>query len=220
MTAPEPGAELTDDRAPVEVLESERVFEGRVWDVRSDTFAYGGERITRDYVDHPGAVGVFVLDDHDRVFLIQQYRHPIGFRDWEIPAGLLDVDGESPLEAAKRELAEEADLVADDWAVLTEFWTSPGGSDESIRVYLARGLSAAPEAFAREAEEADMQTAWVPLDDLVDAVLNRRLANSPLLIATLTAHAARERGWQTLGAADAPWPTRSPGRGGTRAGAG
>lgn len=219
MTAPETGSELADDRAPVEVLESERVFEGRVWDVRSDTFTYGDERITRDYVDHPGAVGVFALDDDGRVFLIQQYRHPIGFRDWEIPAGLLDVEGESPLDAAKRELAEEADLVAADWAVLTEFWTSPGGSDESIRVYLARGLSAAPEAFAREAEEADMRTAWVPLDDLVDAVLSRRLANSPLLIATLTAHAARERGWQTLGAPDAPWPTRSPGRGGTRAGA-
>ncbi|WP_308799956.1 NUDIX hydrolase [Agromyces silvae] len=219
MTRPEPGSALADDPAPVEVLESERVFEGRVWDVRSDTFIYGDERITRDYVDHPGAVGVFAIDDDDRVFLIQQYRHPIGFRDWEIPAGLLDVDGESPLDAAKRELAEEADLVAADWAVLTEFWTSPGGSDESIRVYLARGLSAAPEAFTREAEEADMQTAWVPLDELVDAVLTRRLANSPLLIATLTAHAARERGWQTLGAADAPWPTRSPGRGGTRAGA-
>jgi len=211
--------ELADDRAPVEVLASERVFEGRVWDVRSDTFEYGGERVTRDYVDHTGAVGVLALDDADRVFLIQQYRHPIGFRDWEIPAGLLDVDGESPLDAAKRELAEEGDLIASDWAVLTEFWTSPGGSDESIRVYLARGLSAAPEAFAREGEEADMQTAWVPLDELVEAVLSRRLGNSPLMIAALAAHAARARGWESLAPADAPWPTRSPGRGGVRAGA-
>jgi len=211
--------ELADDRALVEVLASERVFEGRVWDVRSDTFEYGGERVTRDYVDHPGAVGVLALDDEDRVFLIQQYRHPIGFRDWEIPAGLLDVEGEHPLDAAKRELAEEGDLTASDWAVLTEFWTSPGGSDESIRVYLARGLSATPEAFAREGEEADMQTAWVPLDELVEAVLARRLGNSPLMIAALAAHAARERGWASLAPADAPWPTRSPGRGGVRAGA-
>ena len=156
------------------------------------------------------------LADDDRVFLIQQYRHPIGFRDWEIPAGLLDVDDESPLDAAKRELAEEADLVAAEWAVLADFWTSPGGSDESIRVYLARGLSAAPEAFAREAEEADMRTAWVLFDDLVDAVLERRLANSPLIISALAAHAARARDWTTLGAPDAPWPSRTPGRGGAR----
>jgi ADP-ribose pyrophosphatase len=207
---------LSDERAPVEIVSTERAFEGRVWDVRRDTFVYGGERITRDYVDHTGAVGVFALDDDDRVFLIKQYRHPIGHRDWEIPAGLLDVEAESPLDAAKRELAEEADLVATDWAVLADFWTSPGGSDEAIRVYLARGLSATPEAFAREAEEADMQTAWVPLDDLVDAVLERRLSNSPLIISTLAAHAGRARGWGTLGAADAPWPNRSPGRGGAR----
>ncbi|MDR5701763.1 NUDIX hydrolase [Agromyces aerolatus] len=208
-----PGPVLGDERAPVEVVSTELAFEGRVWDVRRDTFEYGDAQIVRDYVDHPGAVGVFAIDDDDRVFLIQQYRHPIGYRDWEIPAGLLDVDGEDALEAAKRELAEEADLVASDWAVLSEFWTSPGGSDESIRVYLARGLSATAEAFAREAEEADMQTAWVPLDDLVDAVLARRLANSPLIISALAAYAARARDWRTLGAADAPWPTRTPGRG-------
>lgn len=209
-------SELRDEPAPVEIVARERVFEGRVWDVRSDTFVYGDERITRDYVDHPGAVGVFAIDDDDRVFLIKQYRHPIGYRDWEIPAGLLDVDGEDPLDAAKRELAEEADLVAAEWAVLSDFWTSPGGSDEAIRVYLARGLSATPEAFVREAEEADMQTAWVPLDDLVDAALERRVANSPLIISALSAHAARARGWRTLGAADAPWPTRSRARGGER----
>lgn len=206
-------SELRDEPAPVEIVARERVFAGRVWDVLSDTFVYGDEQITRDYVDHTGAVGVFAIDDDDRVFLIKQYRHPIGHRDWEIPAGLLDEDGESPLDAAKRELAEEADLVASEWAVLTEFWTTPGGSDEAIRVYLARGLSAAPEAFAREAEEADMQTTWVPLDELVEAVLARRLANAPLMIAALTAHAARARDWQTLGTADAPWPSRSPGRG-------
>lgn len=208
--------ELSDERSPVDLVSTERAFEGRVWDVRRDTFVYGDAQITRDYVDHPGAVGVFAIDHDDRVFLIKQYRHPIGYRDWEIPAGLLDVVDEHPLDAAKRELAEEADLVATDWAVLADFWTSPGGSDEAIRVYLARGLGAAPEAFAREAEEADMQTSWVPLDELVDAVLARRLANSPLIISTLTAHAARARDWQTLGAADAPWPSRTPGRGGAR----
>ncbi|WP_350346944.1 NUDIX hydrolase [Agromyces sp. G08B096] len=206
-------ADLVDEPFEPRIVSSERVFEGRVWDIRRDVVEYGEGRITRDYVDHSGAVGVLALDADDRVFLIRQYRHPIGFRDWEIPAGLLDVEGEDPLDAAKRELAEEADLVADEWALLTDVFTSPGGSDESIRIYLARGLRAAPEAFAREDEEADMLMRWVPLDEAVDAVLARQVANAPLQVAVLAAHAARARGWATLGPADAPWPGRPRVRG-------
>jgi len=200
---------LADQSVDVPVRASERVFEGRVWDIRRDAFEFGGHEIVREYVDHPGAVGVLALDDDDRAFLIKQYRHPLRKRDWEIPAGLLDVDGESPLLAAQRELAEEADLVASEWAVLTDVATSPGGSDEVIRVYLARGLTATSEAFEREAEEADMETRWVPLDECVEAVLTRRIQNAPLAIAVLVADAARARGWETLGEADAPWPGRS-----------
>ncbi|SIN79632.1 NUDIX domain-containing protein [Agromyces cerinus] len=203
---------LADERVEVPVVSSERVFEGRVWDVRRDAFEFGGETIVREYMDHTGAVGVLALDDHDRVLLIKQYRHPVRSRDWEIPAGLLDIDGEPPLAAAKRELAEEADLEASDWAVLSDFATSPGGSDELIRVYLARGLTATAEAFAREGEEADMETRWVPLDECVDAVLDRRIRNAPLAIAVLAAAAARARDWSSLGAADAPWPGQSIGR--------
>ena len=200
---------LADQSVEVPVRASERVFEGRVWDIRRDAFEFGGDEIVREYVDHTGAVGVLALDHHDRAFLIKQYRHPVRMRDWEIPAGLLDVDGESPLLAAQRELAEEADLVASEWAVLADVATSPGGSDEVIRIYLARGLTATPEAFGREAEEADMETRWVPLDECVEAVLARRIHNAPLAIAVLVAQAARERGWETLGDADAPWPNRS-----------
>ncbi|AWB95265.1 ADP-ribose pyrophosphatase [Agromyces badenianii] len=203
---------LADERVEVPIVASERVFDGRVWDIRRDAFEFGGETIVREYMDHTGAVGVLALDDEDRALLIKQYRHPVRLRDWEIPAGLLDVDGESPLAAAKRELAEEADLEASEWAVLTDFATSPGGSDEVIRVYLARGLTAAAEAFAREGEEADMETRWVALDDCVDAVLDRRIHNAPLSIAVLAAAAARARGWSTLGEADAPWPGRAVGR--------
>lgn len=203
---------LADERVEVPVVSSERVFEGRVWDIRRDAFDFGGETIVREYMDHTGAVGVLAIDDHDRVLLIKQYRHPVRMRDWEIPAGLLDIDGEPPLAAAKRELAEEADLEASDWAVLTDFATSPGGSDELIRVYLARGLSATAEAFAREGEEADMETRWVPLDECVDAVLDRRIHNAPLAIAVLAASAARARGWSSLGAADSAWPGDAVGR--------
>ncbi|WP_127795196.1 NUDIX hydrolase [Agromyces sp. LHK192] len=199
---------IADEEFHPEVRSSERVFEGRVWDIRRDEVQYGEGRLVRDYVDHPGAVGVLALDADDRVFLIQQYRHPVGHRDWEVPAGLLDIDGEDPLEAAKRELAEEADLVAAEWNVLSDVFTSPGGSDETIRLFLARGLSAAPDVFEREDEEADMLTRWVPLDEVVDAVLERRVQNALLAVAALAAHAARGRGWSTLAAADAPWTTR------------
>ncbi|WP_349867057.1 NUDIX hydrolase [Leifsonia sp. WHRI 6310E] len=198
---------LSDEAFRPEIVSSETVFHGRVWDVRRDVFRYNDADITRDYVDHTGAVAVLALDDAGRVLLIKQYRHPVRHRDWEIPAGLLDIRGEDPLAAVKRELAEEADLVADEWNVLADIFTSPGGSDEAIRIYLARGVRPAPEVFDREEEEADIETAWLPLDDAVDAVLARTVHNAPLIIALLSARTAREKGWATLGAADEPWPT-------------
>jgi 8-oxo-dGTP pyrophosphatase MutT (NUDIX family) len=197
---------LEDTLADVEVRSSELAFDGMVWGVRRDVFDYNGEDINREYLDHPGAVAVFALDEEDRVLLIKQYRHPVRMREWEIPAGLLDIVDEDPLAAAKRELAEEADIQATDWAVLSEFFTSPGGSDEAIRIYLARGLSAADAVFDRTHEEADMELRWVPLDDLVDAVLVRKLQNPSLVIGTLAAYAGRQRDWATLAAADSPWP--------------
>lgn len=208
QASPEPAApqRLHDEPENPPILETETVFKGRVWNVVSERFAYGSAEITRDYVDHPGAVAVLALDDEDRMLLIRQYRHPVRYRDWEIPAGLLDEDGEPPLEAAQRELAEEADLTAEDWSVLTEFYTSPGGSNEAIRVYLARGLAASDAVFERTDEEADIEVLWVPIDEVVDAVLTRRVDNPSLSISALAAHAARERGWDTLGDPHSPWP--------------
>ncbi len=200
---------LSDDVFPVQVEQTDVVFTGRVWNIRRDTFEYGDASITREYMDHTGAVAILAIDEHDRVLLIKQYRHPIGSRDWEIPAGLLDIDGEGPLAAAKRELAEEVDLVASDWKLLCDFASSPGGSNEVIRVYLARGLKATKEAFARGEEEADIENRWVDLDEVVTAVLNRSLGNSILSIAALAAHASRARGWASLGDAESPW-TRHP----------
>jgi len=196
---------LQDDVAPVSVTASDVVFGGAIWNVRRDSFAYNGASITREYVDHPGAVAVLALDENDRVLLIKQYRHPTGLRDWELPAGLLDVAGEDAVVGAQRELAEEADVEASDWALLTEFYTSPGGSNEAIRVYLARGISAVA-AFDRTHEEADIELRWVPLDECVDAVLARRVENPILALGVLAAHAGRARAWSTLAAADLPWP--------------
>lgn len=197
---------LADDPVSVAVIDSDVVFAGRVWDVRRDRFVYAADEIVREYVAHPGAVAVLALDEQDRVLLVKQYRHPIMARDWELPAGLLDIDGELPLTAAQRELGEEADLAATEWHLLSEFFTSPGGSDEAIRVYLARGLSTTPEVFTRTAEEADLQKRWVSLDDVAAAVLDRRLGNVILSAAVLAACASRAGGWVSLGAADVPWP--------------
>ena len=204
---------IADEPASLPLRSSERVYEGRVWDLRRDVFELGGAPVLREYVDHPGAVAVLALDEADRVFLIRQYRHPVRSRDWEIPAGLLDVPGEDPLAAAMRELAEEGDLEASDWAVLSDFFTTPGGSDEAIRIYLARGIRETSESFAREDEEAHMETRWVDLDECVDAVLARRVQNPSLIVGVLAAHASRARGWQGLGAVDAAWPGRSTPRG-------
>ncbi|MFT4212545.1 MAG: NUDIX hydrolase [Microbacterium sp.] len=179
--------ELRDEPVSYEVTGSDLVYRGRVWDVRSDTVRYGDREIVRQYVAHPGAAAIVALDETGRVLLIQQYRHPIRHRDWEVPAGLLDVAGEPPLETAKRELAEEADLRAGRWEPLVRIFTTPGGNDEIVHLFLARDLVPAGEAFAREDEEADIRLEWVPLADAVDAVLAGRMRNGILAAGVLAA---------------------------------
>ena len=181
---------IADELASHVVVSSDVIFSGYVWDVRQDVFEYSGKQILREYVDHPGAVAILAIDDDERVLLIQQYRHPIGKREWELPAGLLDIENEDPLVAAQRELAEEVDLQADDWSELVTFHTSPGGSNEVLRVFQARELKGTP-SFDREDEEADIVLHWAPLDDVVAGVLAGRLQNSILIIAVLAAHARR-----------------------------
>ena len=202
---------LSDDHDPQPVLHSEVVMQGRVWDVVRDEVDLGdaGAHV-REYVRHPGAVAVVALDDEGRICLVQQYRHPIRTREWEVPAGLLDVAGEPPWEAAARELHEEADLVAGRLDVLIDLHPSPGGLDEAIRVFLARDTEAVDHAdrHVREAEEHGMPCAWVPLDDAVDAVLEGRIQNGILVASVLAAHVSRQRGWDTLRPHDAPWPQR------------
>lgn len=189
---------LSDEPVDPAVLDSELVYRGRVWDVRSDTVAYGDGRIVRQYVDHPGAAAIVAIDDDGRVLLIQQYRHPIRHRDWEIPAGLLDMEGETPLETARRELAEEADLVAASWESLVSIFTTPGGNDEVVHLFLARGLSPAGEVHPREDEEADIRLEWVPIAEVVDGILAGRLRNGILAVGVL---AAAERLRRTTGSA-------------------
>lgn len=184
---------LADEPQRVTITDSDVVFDGAVWDVRRERFAYGDGELVREFVAHTGAVAVLAIDDDGRMLAIQQYRHPIRERNWELPAGLLDVEGEDPLEAGKRELAEEVDLVAAHWEPLIQLHTTPGGSDEIIHVYRATGLTAAPEVFDRDGEEAEIVSRWVELDEAVDAVLAGRARNGIFLAAVLAEHARRTR---------------------------
>ncbi|MFF4660244.1 NUDIX domain-containing protein [Streptomyces sp. NPDC001381] len=186
-------------------------FVGNKTSVRTDEVVMpDGSVVGRDYQVHPGSVAVLALDDEDRVLLIKQYRHPVRHKLWEIPAGLLDVPGENPLHAAQRELYEEAHVKAEEWRVLTDVYTTPGGCDESVRIFLARGLSEADgQRFEVEDEEADMEHARVPVDELVRAVLAGDVHNNCLVVGVLSFVAARAGdGLDALRPAEAPWPAR------------
>ncbi|MBO1750192.1 NUDIX hydrolase [Actinotalea sp. BY-33] len=201
--------EPRDRVAPRPVLRSELLHDGMIWDVVRDTVDLGeAGTVRREYVRHSGAVAVIALDDGDRVLLLQQYRHPVRSELWEPPAGLLDVAGEDPWTAARRELAEETDLTADRWWVLADYLTTPGGNDERIRVYLVRGLRPVPEdeRHDREAEERDMVARWFPLDEVVEAVLAGQVRNPSTVVGVLAAAAAKARGWSGLRPADAALP--------------
>ncbi|MFB7797748.1 NUDIX domain-containing protein [Isoptericola sp. NPDC056134] len=213
MTAPDGGAgpSVADEQAPRPVLRHEVLQRGRIVDlVRDDVDLGAAGTVTREYVVHPGAVAVVALDDADRVLLLRQYRHPVRSRMWEVPAGLLDVDGEPPAEAAARELAEETDTTAARWHVLADFASSPGSSDEAVRVFLARGLGPVPDAdrHMRTGEEAEIELRWVPLDEAVARVLDGSLHNPSAVVGVLAAAASRAGGWASLRPADAPWPSR------------
>ena len=205
---PEP---LRDRIDPRPVLSSARAFSGRVWDVVTEEVDLGdGGVVHRDLVDHTGAVAILALDQQDRVVLVQQYRHPVGAFEWELPAGLLDVDGEAPHLTAARELLEETDLAAVEWYLLLDHYASSGGSSESVRVFLARDLRPVPEEeqHEREGEELGMPVRRVPLDEVVEAVLAGDVHNGTLMVSSLAAARLRDRGWSGLRPVDEPWPTR------------
>lgn len=199
--------QLADQPVDYPAYAREVVFRGAVWNVCRETVDLPeAAGLTRDFVDHTGAVGVAAVDDEDRILLIQQYRHPIRQRDWEIPAGLLDVQGEDPLLAAQRELGEEADLQARSWAVLADQLSSPGGLSEVLRIYLARDLAESASDFVREGEEAGLVLRWTPLDEAFAAVREGRIGNATAQLAILHAHASRSDDWAGLRPADCAWP--------------
>ena len=170
-----------------------------------------GPTMARQYLLHPGAVGVIAWDDADRIAVVRQYRHPVGFKLTEPPAGLLDHADEDYLVAAAHELAEEAGIRAARWQVLVDVFTTPGANEESLRVFLARNLSAtvAPEGFVADHEEADMEVCWAARADLVDAVFAGQLQNPTMVAGVLALETARLAGrLDELRPPSAPWQAR------------
>ena len=169
---------------------SEIAFEGRVWDVICKTFELNGDSLTREFIQHPGAVAVLAINEEDEVLLIQQFRAPVNEFLYEIPAGLLDPGDNSNLDAAKRELAEEADYQAENWESLQTFYTTPGSSSEVIEIFLASGLTKTNSVFDRRGEEMGMVPIWVSFQEVLESVLESRL-KSPTLVLSILSLAAR-----------------------------
>lgn len=164
-----------DELAHVQISNRELVFKGRIWDVVSETFQYGQESLTREFVQHPGAVAVVALNAQNEVLMIRQYRHPVKSYLWELPAGLLDVSGESTLDAAQRELLEETGYRAGIIEPLIDFFTTPGGNSERISIFVANDLELVGHDLRLEGEEHDMDVAWVPLPEALSSVLNSQI---------------------------------------------
>jgi 8-oxo-dGTP pyrophosphatase MutT (NUDIX family) len=153
----------------VERISTKTVYEGRIAGVRIDEFRYeDGEIAEREIVTHDAVVAMLAHDER-HVYLVRQPREAVGEPDLlEIPAGKLDVEGESPLDCAKRELAEEIGQAADRWRELKRFYTSPGFAEEEVTLFEATALSDAADAEPVAGERIEV-VEW-PLTDLDSAI--------------------------------------------------
>ncbi len=189
-----------------ETVSSETVYVGKIFALRADEVRMpGGNIARREVVEHYGAVAVLAMDADRNVMLVYQYRHPLGRRLWELPAGLLDLGGEPPHITAARELKEEAGLAATTWHTLVDLDSAPGFSDESVRVYLATGLTDVGRPEAHD-EEADLTLRWFPLEEAVRMVLSGEIVNSIAVGGILAAHTVTDV--TSLRPVDAPWTDR------------
>ena len=187
-----------------ETASSETLYTGKIFALRRDQVRMpGGNIAAREVVEHFGAVAIVAMDDDDNIAMVYQYRHAFGRRLWELPAGLLDIGGEAAHLTAARELEEEVGLQAGTWQVLVDLDTAPGYSDESVRVYLATGLTEVGRPEAHD-EEADMTMRWVPIDEAVRLVFSGDVLNSIAVAGILAAHAVTN-GVAQPRPVDSPW---------------
>jgi ADP-ribose pyrophosphatase len=191
-----------------ETISSETLHVGKIFALRADQVRMpNGKIATREVIENFGAVAIVAMDDDGRIPMVYQYRHPFGRRLWELPAGLLDVDGEAPHLSAARELREEVGLQAETWQLLVDLDSAPGFSDESVRVYLATGLTEVDRPESHD-EEADMTVQWYSLTEAVQRVFSGEIVNSLAVAGVLAAYAVSE-GIAEPRPVDAPWTDRS-----------
>jgi ADP-ribose pyrophosphatase len=199
---------LEQGRHEFATMSTQDIYRGNIMALRADEVAMpGGKVARREVIEHFGAVVVAALDEHDRLVMIHQYRHPLGHRLWELPAGLLDEPGEPPHDAARRELVEEAGIEAGRWDVLADVAVSPGLTDECARVYLARDLSEVDRPGGEDDEEADLVIRRIAVSEALRMVFAGEIINSEAVVGVLATHAV------LTGAAvgrtlHAPWPDR------------
>jgi ADP-ribose pyrophosphatase len=198
-----------------ETVDSRLVHRNHIMTIRVEQVRMpGGQVAERDVIDRLGAVVIVALDGDDRVFLLSQYRHPVGGFLVELPAGLLDRPDEPAADAARRELFEEAGLRAATWHTLLDLRLTPAAMNHRVRVYLARDLAVVParERYelgqGGEYEEAEMHGEWVGLAEAVRRALAGEIQNDAAVAGILAAAAARADAWRPLRPADLPWPPR------------
>ncbi len=181
-------------------------YRGKIWAIIKETFILGNHELTRDYMQHMGAVAVLAVNENDEVLTIHQYRHPVGANLLEIPAGLLDFPEESPLAAAKRELLEETGYAANEWFTLCDFCTSPGSSSEAVRIFLARDLVFNGfDASSLDAEETELEPTWMDISKLLE-LISKGLLSSPTAALAIATYISLKN--TKLRPADADWPMR------------
>lgn len=181
-------------------------YRGKIWAIVKESFDLADQELTRDFMQHMGAVAVLAVNQNEEILTIHQYRHPVGANLVEIPAGLLDFAQESPLEAAKRELLEETGYTANDWSTLVDFCTSPGSSSEAVRIFLAKDLSFAGfDSSTLDAEETELEPKWVSLSELLSLIAEGKLS-SPTASLAISSYVALKG--VPLRDANTDWPIR------------
>jgi len=191
-----------------EVIDSTVGYEGAILRVRADTVVQpDGSRAAREVVEHSGSVAIVAIDDQRRVLLIRQYRHGAGQYLWELPAGLRDRPGETPLETARRELARNTGWAADDWDLLVDLYPSPEASTELCRIYQAAQLIQGRQpARPRDAENSLQR--WFPLARAVHGALAGHILNGPAVAGLLAAGVRHGLPEQRVWPASHPLPGR------------
>ncbi|WP_406676317.1 NUDIX domain-containing protein [Neomoorella carbonis] len=166
------------------LLSSERIYEGRILNLRRDRVRLpDGNEASREVVEHPGAVAIIALDKEKNVYLVRQYRYPIGRVTLEIPAGKLDA-GEEPVNCARRELAEEVGLKAAEWQLLLTFYSTPGFSNEIMYLFLATGLE--PHREEADADEF-LEVVRLPLAAAVAEIFKGTIQDAKSIAGLLAA---------------------------------